>query len=812
MLDLFSDLSSTASRVSKSESRRGSYESGQSRRISDIEREIRQLERMKRRKKRRKKRHINRVQPVLEPISSAMAALQERQNRKIRRTHSHNSNSSVRSKASTHGVNVNLEKQKAENNFSLSSNILSDSVTTNSSASEFPLPQNLTDFSVFNVCPQSRGDNLELTTLKGAKSSPSGSFRRGRKREYKLEMTETSFYQEDDENIEMSGNRVIQTQNKTQETAEMRNVMSEMNEFMENVRTASGNGRYSSERRTSGQRDPFGSGRLGSASSRGSQTHGKELVPHGLPVPSRVTVPDNIEAPGLDYGKRLGGKHWSGDYLVSGDTGVVDSASSRQGSATGHKRQIGNNGRIDRSIVFEFQGGHDETMNKSKVNDLTNDSKVELEWSTVEAARDEVGSGGSREGSGTRREAPGNSNKSWSRHVAKQNQNINILDVAEEHGQLKSKPLRNVDLLDVSAEHRHKLKPQLYSRHKLKPSVDILNVAAEHGKLKPSANVNVLDVEAEHGLLAANNNADILNVEAEHQYLCQQDQNTVYDPYSKYSQQNEFSTKFYQQNEISQKAQELNLLRGQRPDLNQNPSKTYKQLADRNPFSYSCQKVQVDSGQQNNPSKSEEHRRNLKRKHGQRQGSAGSRGSSRTSSRTNSSRASSRTSARSHRSENSQADSESSMQAGPAKNTQNGSTGSKQTGYKENKQTASDKNNTRSRQTGSAGSRQTGSSSSKQTSSAGSKSSRTLQYDGIKVTNEKSAIDKYDKYLTEKFLASTLLPGVEVNDGILNLVDYDDDDDSSSSDDNDTDLIYDEALLETTSCDDDLTEVSSLPC
>ena len=788
---------------------------------------------MKRRKKRRKKRHINRVQPVLEPLSSAMAALQERQSNKIRRTHSHNSNSSIRSKASTHGVNVDLEKQKMENNFALSSNILSDSVTTNDSAAEFPLPQNLTDFSVFNVRPPTRGDNMELTTtLKGAKSSPSGSFRRRRKREYKLEMTETSFYQEDDENIEMGGNRTVHAQDKTEETAERRNVMSEMNEFMENVRAAPGNGRYSSERRNSGQRDPFGSGRLGSASSKGSQkhgkefvSHGKEVVPHGLPVPSKHNIPDKIEAPGLDFGKRPEGNHWAGDYLVSGDRALAEFVS------TGHKRQIGNNGRVDRSIVYEFHGGHGETMDKPKASDLPNDRKLELEWNKVETAGNRVGSGGSREGEGTQREGSGNSNRSWSHHVAKQNQNINILDVAEEHGRLKSKPLHNVDMLDVSAEHRHKLTPQMYSRHKLKPSVDILksakehktkpsgvdilNVAEEHRKWNPGANVDILDVETEHRLMSANSDADILNVEAEHETLCQQDQNSFFDPYSKFNQQSEFpDIRFHHQNEVSQKVQDLNLPKGQKSDLNQNAGVTYKQLTDRNPFSYSSPKVQSDSGQLNDHSKSEDRRRNLKRKHGRRQGSAGSRGSSGASSRTNSSRASSRTSARSHRSENSQADSESSLQAGPAKNVQNtqhNSAGNKQqTGSAENIQNGSKEKV----QTGSAGSRQTGSASSKQSSSAGSKSSRTLQCDGIKVANEKSAMSRYDKYLTEKFLASTLLPGVEINEAILNLVDYDDDDDDDSDDyeDYDTDLIYDEALLETTSCDDDLTEVSSLPC
>ena len=859
--DLFSDVSSSASRVGKPQARRGSNESSQSRRISDIEREIRQLERMKRRKKRRRKKHLNRVQPVLEPLSSAMAALQEQQSRKIRRTQSHNSNSSIRSKASTHGVKVDLEKQKSENNFALSSNVLSDSVTTNGSAAEFPLPQNLTDFSVFNVRPPTRGDNLELTTtLKGAKSSPSGSFRRGRKREYKLEMTETSFYQEDDENIEMGGNRTVHTKEKTQETAERRNVMSEMNEFMENVRAAPGNGRYSSERRNSGQRDPFGSGRLGSASSKGSQTHGKEtvhnrkevvphvvphgkeVVPHGLPVPSRNNVPDRIEAPGLDFSKRPEGKHWSGDYLVSGDTGLTDFVS------TGHKRQIGNNGRVDRSIVYEFHGGHGcETMDKTKAgeltklkaSDLTNDKKLELEWNKVESAGHRVGSGGSNEGEGQQREGSGNSIKSWSRHVAKQNQNINILDVAEEHGRLKSKPLHNVDVLDVSAEHRHKLTPQMYSRHKIKPSVDIwrntkehkkkqsdvLNVTEEHQKLRPSANVDFLDVELEHRLMAESSDADILNVEAEHEQLSQ-DQDSFYDGFSNFNQQYEFPTNFHHQNEISQnvpKVHELNMPKGQKSEFNQHTGVTYKQLPDRNPFSYSSQKTQSDSGQLNDPSKSEDRRRHLKRKHGSRRhGSAGSRGSSQASSRTNSSRASSRTSARSHRSENSQADSESSMQAGPAKNAQNmqqnSSGNTQQTGSPENKQTGSkEKNSSNEKQQtdhGSAGSRQTGSASSKQSSSAGSKSSRTLQYDGIKVTNEKSAMSKYDQYLTEKFLASTLLPGVELNEAILNLVDYDDDDDDDSDDyeDYDTDLIYDEALLETTSCDDDLTEVSSLPC
>ena len=714
MYKLFSDLSSTVSRVSKSESRRGSYESSQSQRISDIDREIRQLERMKRRKKRRKKRHMNRVQPVLEPLSSAMAALHDRRARRFNRTHSRNSDSSAVSKASTHGVNVTVDKPKTQN-FSLSSNILSDSVTTNESASEIPLPHNLTDFSVFTAGAQNeKGGHCEMNsgTLKGAKSSPSGSFRRGRKREYKLEMTETSFYQEDDENIEMSGNRTIHTQDKTQETAEMRNAMADMTEFMENVRAAPGNGRYSSERRNSGQRDPMGSGRLGSASSRGSrggQSQCKEVVPHSQLVAAQVMVPDRIVAPGLDFGKKMGVKHWAGDYLVSGDTGHIDTLTSKHVCATGHKRQIGNNGRLDRT---------DDNFRRDHSNKGSETYRVD--------------SGSSRTGSGTTREGSGNSNTSWSRHVQNLNQNVNILDVAAEHRRLrpKLKPRKSLDVLDVSAEHGWKPYHNMY-RYKLKPSVDVLDVKAEHKRLKVNPNVDFLDVSAEHDhMYATNQNVDIVNMPSKHKRIHEIDRTTaVIDPLV----ENE------RRNGSHYKADVLNVSAEHRSNINQNVGINTHMTGQTPPLDLS-QRLQFDS----RPS-SEERRRNLKRKH--EQSSAGS-----------------KTSERSQRSMHS---------------------------------SASSKTSERSLQS--------------RTDSASSKNSRTLQHDEIKMKSAASSSSRYDK-----FLASTVLPGVEVSDKILNLVDYEDDgdyeDDSDDDDDDDDDIEYDEDLLETTSYDDELTEVSSLPC
>ena len=687
-----------------------------SQKLSDIEREIRHLERMKRRKKRRKKRHGNRVQPVLEPISSAMTNLQERRGRRFKQTRSHHSDSSAFSRASAHGVNVDVEKPKFEN-FSLSSNILSDSVTTNDSTAEIPLPRNLTDFSVFAVnsgIPHN-GD-VNSTTLKGAKSSPSGSFRRGRKREYKLEMTETSFYQEDDENIEMGGNKTILTQEKTHESAEMRNAMTEMTEFIENVRAASGNGRYSSERRNSGQRDPMGSGRIGSASSRGSrgsQSHGKELVPHGLPVAGRVTAPDRIVAPGLDYGKKSGTRPWSGNYLISGNTGLMDSTY-RQGSATGHKRQIGNNGRIDRnnSNVDENRYRLDGKGYKLELQDEEIKSKQVVPEATTAVVGTRVGSGSSRSGSGTTREGSGNSNTSWSRHVQNQNQNVDVLDVASEHHRLKLKPKPNVDLLDVSAEHRFKLKPDMY-RHKLKPGVDKFDVRTQRKRLKLNPNVDILDVSAEHNL-QPNTNADILDVAAEHKHLPHLDQSISGSEPLVENNKHELK--------VNHKADVLNVSTEHRSNQN---------CASNNNLTATQQKPKQNVSKDVSSSRtSEEQRRNLKRKH------------------------------------------------------ESSSGGSKKSDRSQRSKRGHD---------------------SSRTSSATSNSSRTLRYDGLKVQNAASS-SKYDK-----FFASTILPGVEVNEKLLNLVDYDYDDDDDETDDDDEEE-YDEDLLETTSYDDDLTEVSSLPC
>ena len=726
---IFPDLSSTVSRVSRSESRRGSYESSMSQKLSDIEREIRHIERMKRRKKRRKKRHMNRVQPVLEPISSAMAALQERKARRFRQTHSHHSDSSALSRASAHGVNVAVDKPNMDNSC-LSSNILSESMTTNDSVSDISLPHNLTDFSVFavnsGIPPGEKGD--ATTTLKGAKSSPSGSFRRGRKREYKLEMTETSFYQEDDENIEMAGNKTVHAQERTHESAELRTTMNEMSEFMENVRAASGNGRYSSERRNSGQRDPMGSGRLGSASSRGSrgsQSHGRELVPRGLPTAGRV--PDRIVAPGLDFGKKAGSRPWSGNYLVSGDTGLTDSG--RQGSATGHKRQIGNNGRIDRvsantedyrlngkidntielpkdktagSFVHgEFNRDNVDLVDKVDLEDETKRKKVVPDTTAVIGTR--VGSGSSKSGSGTNRDGSGNSNTSWSRHVHNRNQNIDVLDVAGEHSKLKMKPLQNVDLLDVSAEqHKFSFKPDRY-RHKLKPSGNDFNKW-----LKPNPHVDILDISAEHHhRLKPISNADVLNVAAEHKLRSHPDQNI------------KVIGKGKEEIKHRNKAGVLNVSEEHRSNQNTN--------VNNNVTDKPKPKIEV-TDEVTGPRRSEESRRSLKRKH-------------------ESSSAGSKKSERSQRSRK---------------------------GYD-----------------------------SSRTSSATSNSSRTPKYEGIK---KQSGSSKYDK-----FLASTILPGVELTDKILNLVDYDDDDDDDSDYDDD-DIEYDDDLLETTSYDDELTEVSSLPC
>ncbi|XP_060582294.1 protein smoothened-like isoform X2 [Ruditapes philippinarum] len=360
-----SDAISLGSRHSRS-SRRQSYESSMSQKLSDIEREIREEERRKRRRKRRKKRQ-NRIQPILEPISSNMAAIQAHRLKQMNRHFA--SDSSDVSRLSSQPPNVGFNKNFIPMQSLGSSNILSDSVTTGNSISEIELPQTkqkLPDFSIFTTQAalpptankeENKEDNSNGNTsnLKGANPSPSGSYRRGRRREVKLEMTETSFYQEDEDNIEMGGNQTIHTEENLRETGEIRGNLKELgplvNEIFEQARANSNNSRNSSHR------DVMGSGRLGSASSRGSkgsrasQSNSKDIKY----ATTKVNLPPEMPRPDTDRTDRK--RPFSGNYVLDQrrnnakrDEGVRKSQSqpgSRVSSATNHKRQIGHNGRLD---------------------------------------------------------------------------------------------------------------------------------------------------------------------------------------------------------------------------------------------------------------------------------------------------------------------------------------------------------------------------------------------------------------------------------------------------------------------------------
>lgn len=389
----FADAVSLGSRISSSQrpssrsSRRQSYESSMSQKLSDIEREIREVERRKRRRKRRKKRQ-NRIQPILEPISSNMAALQAHRMKHTKGPAGPVRVSSDISRTSAQPLDMGMDKIFLPKQSLGSSNILSDSVITGNSISELELPEaieKLPDFSMFAADAalpptankeENMGDNSNgnMSNLKGAKSSPSGSIRRGRRREVKLEMTETSFYQEDEDNIGMGGNQTIHAEENCHETGEIRGNLKElgplMNEIFEHARVSSrnsgrdpmGNSRIgSASSRASGRlgsASSRASGRLGSASSRGSrgskgsQSNPKDLIKYAT---AKVHLPPEVPRNDTDRTDRK--RPFSGNYVLDHrrnsakrDEGVRKSQSqpvSRVSSAAGHKRQIGNNGRLD---------------------------------------------------------------------------------------------------------------------------------------------------------------------------------------------------------------------------------------------------------------------------------------------------------------------------------------------------------------------------------------------------------------------------------------------------------------------------------
>ena len=358
------DTASLGSRRGSSRSsHRQSYESSMSQKLSDVEREIREEERRRRRKK-KKKRRQNRVQPILEPISSSLAAIRMRQ---LQRQQKGRSDSSDHSRASTHGANVAIGKNNLPLQSIVSSNILSESEVTGDSysISEIELPlvkQKMPDFSMFTVNTallpiENKEDNSVVTTnLKGANPSPSGSVRRGRRREVKLEMTETSFYQEDEDNIEMGGNQTIHAEENCHEVAEVKANLKDIgplvNEIFEHARVSSANGK------SNRQRDAMGSSRLGSASSKGSRSsRGSQSASKDLKYANtKVNLPP--ERPRTDLEKTARKRPFSGDYILASRKNAAkreeptrksqSQPGSRVSSATAsHKRQIGQNGKMD---------------------------------------------------------------------------------------------------------------------------------------------------------------------------------------------------------------------------------------------------------------------------------------------------------------------------------------------------------------------------------------------------------------------------------------------------------------------------------
>lgn len=357
-MSLGSKLSSSH-RASSQSSRRRSYESSMSQKLSDIEREIRAEERRKRRKKRRKKRQ-NRVQPIMEPISSSLAAIQAQRLKQLQKCSNPISESSDVSELNGHIGNIGNKALIPTHSIG-SSNILSDSVITGNSISEIELPQTRSkqpDLSIFtaqaalpptaNRNEKEDNSNGNVSNLKGANPSPSGSYRRGRRREVKLEMTETSFYQEDDDNIEIGGNQTIHTEENCQESGEIRGNLKELgplvNEIFEQARAGSRNSSQT-----------VGSSRLGSASSRGSkgsQSNSKDQFKYAT---TKVHLPP--ERPRNDMERTERKRPFSGDYVLTSkrnmqkrDEGPRKSQSqpsSRVSSAVGHKRQIGHNGKLD---------------------------------------------------------------------------------------------------------------------------------------------------------------------------------------------------------------------------------------------------------------------------------------------------------------------------------------------------------------------------------------------------------------------------------------------------------------------------------
>lgn len=538
-----------------------------SQKLSDIEREIREEERRKRRKKRRKRRQ-NRVQPIMEPMSSNLAAINARRMEELEKRQRLPSDSSEQNIATAHAVDLALGRTNFPMQSLGSSNILSDTgVSENSnSISEIELPQRkpkLPDFSMFTVstAQQQTGkeDNSNVTgntaNLKGTNPSPSGSVRRGRRREVKLEMTETSFYQEDDENIEIGGNQTVHAEENCHEMTEVKANLKELgplvNEIFEQAKANSAAGRNGK------QRDPMGSSRLGSASSRGSRSsRGSQAGSKDVKYANtKVNLPP--ERPRADTDRTSCKRPFSGDYILASrknsskrDESARKSQSqpsSRVSSATAeHKRQIGNNGKMDFSDGLSWSRflqskGYNSGPMFGPIGMLPKSEKCQCDIFNTAfmqdngtfmnmTLKDQSPYFGHSQRQGP---FPGQLQLTDKSHVENQDSTVNP----------DPKPPSPVNVLNVEQEHKHLYEIKRpytnpYRKHRDPSEGDVLGnipdepvAASENGTTGESDNgLNILNIEAEHsseGLSHRNalGTADILDVAAE-QLLSQQSEVT----------------------------------------------------------------------------------------------------------------------------------------------------------------------------------------------------------------------------------------------------------------------------------------------
>ncbi|KAL3891615.1 hypothetical protein ACJMK2_003870 [Sinanodonta woodiana] len=343
-----SDIASLASYLSKISkgSHRESIESAMSRKLNDLDKELLEMElRRRQRRKRKKKRRMRRnaIQPVFQPISSAMQALhhvkKKRHGVRHRRRRHGSATSGTSDVSNQNGAIAAIEQPAIERN-SLSSQILSDSVTTNDDSMDssiFPEPA-MPNYSLFTA-----SSFLPTLQAMGDNSSQHGSIRRGRRREVKLEMTETSFYHEDDDQIEIGGSRTINSHSECQEEGSIDMAGTKNNPKMANTQLGSashrGNGGRNSHDTSQwgsfsskGSRQDLRQTRQGSASSHGSKT--QDVCKTGVASKnSAVRHPQDTERVG-SAGKKRDRKGLVVNSDIKQKVGSASSHSSR-GTYTG---------------------------------------------------------------------------------------------------------------------------------------------------------------------------------------------------------------------------------------------------------------------------------------------------------------------------------------------------------------------------------------------------------------------------------------------------------------------------------------------